>query len=68
MAKVKLNKDRCKGCLLCITYCPKGMLKKSKKLNKLGVYPVVFEGEEEGCIGCAFCAIVCPECGIEIYK
>ncbi len=68
MTKVKLIKDRCKGCLLCVVYCPKGLLKKSKDLNKLGVYPVVFAGKEGDCTGCSFCAIMCPECGIEIYK
>jgi 2-oxoglutarate ferredoxin oxidoreductase subunit delta len=69
MAKVKINKDRCKGCLLCIAYCPKGMLKKSKEFNKSGILPVIFiEDEKDACIGCSFCAIMCPECCIEIWK
>jgi len=68
MAKVNINKDRCKGCQFCIVYCPKGLLKKPTKLNKLGVHPVIFTGEDEACIGCGFCVIMCPDCCIEINK
>ncbi|MDP2940584.1 MAG: 4Fe-4S binding protein [Candidatus Omnitrophota bacterium] len=68
MAKLKINKNRCKGCLLCITYCPKGLLKKSQSLNKLGIQPVIFVAGRDSCIGCSFCAIICPECCIEIFK
>jgi 2-oxoglutarate ferredoxin oxidoreductase subunit delta len=68
MAKINIIKDRCKSCQLCIAFCPKGLLKKSNKLNKLGVYPVIFTGEEDSCIGCSFCAIMCPDCCIEIFK
>lgn len=69
MPKVKINKDRCKGCYLCIAYCPKARLKKDTELNLLGVQAVIFEEDEKNkCTGCSFCALICPECGIEVEK
>ena len=67
MAKITINKDRCKGCLLCISVCPKGMVKKSEQLNKRGVNYVEFQ-DTGICVGCAMCAVICPDCCIEVYK
>ena len=67
MAEIKIDKDRCKGCLLCINFCPKGLIIKSNKINKRGHNYVEFKGKDD-CVGCAFCAIVCPDCCIEVYK
>jgi 2-oxoglutarate ferredoxin oxidoreductase subunit delta len=67
MAKITINTDRCKGCLLCITFCPRGLIKESGRLNKRGVYAVEFQDKNE-CIGCAICATICPDCCIEVYK
>ena len=49
--KITINKDKCKGCLLCISFCPKGKIKVGKELNKLGVNFVYFE-DDGACIGC----------------
>jgi len=83
MAKIIINQERCKGCLLCINFCPKGLIKKSSKLNKKGLNFVEFSrrenfnvggippkaGEEVAdCIGCMQCAVICAECCIEVYK
>jgi 2-oxoglutarate ferredoxin oxidoreductase subunit delta len=67
MAKITINKDRCKGCLLCIGFCPKGLIKKSKELNKLGVSFAEVKDSDE-CLGCMICAVICPDCCIEVYK
>ena len=67
MAKVVINQDKCKGCLLCVNFCHKGLLKKSVKLNKRGLNFVEFDLSQE-CIGCAQCAVICPDCCIEVYK
>lgn len=69
MARVKINENKCKGCLLCLVACPKGLLQKSKKINKKGIYVVeVSKNSKDLCTGCALCAIVCPDCAIEVYK
>ncbi|MBU0709596.1 MAG: 4Fe-4S dicluster domain-containing protein [Candidatus Omnitrophica bacterium] len=67
MAKVTINKDKCKGCLFCINVCPRKTLKKSVKLNKRGVNYVEFKSGKQ-CVGCTMCAIICPDCCIEVYK
>jgi 2-oxoglutarate ferredoxin oxidoreductase subunit delta len=52
---------------LCVRFCPKGMIKQDTKLNRRGVKPVKFSGEGE-CAGCLMCAIICPDCCIEVLK
>jgi len=67
MGKVVINKEKCKGCLLCISVCPRGALKTDAKLNKKGVKTVIFDSAKD-CAGCAMCAVMCPECCIEVYR
>lgn len=67
MPKIKINKNKCKGCLLCVSVCPKGLIAKAQEFNAQGVNAVEHkEGSE--CTGCAMCAIICPDCCIEVYK
>ncbi|MDP2831329.1 MAG: 4Fe-4S dicluster domain-containing protein [Candidatus Omnitrophota bacterium] len=67
MAKIIINQDRCKGCFLCVNFCPKGLIKKSVKLNKQGLNFVEFD-LNGACIGCMQCAVICPDCCIEVDK
>jgi len=66
MAKIKINKDRCKGCYLCVVNCPNGLIKIAAEMNVKGVKPAVFKGGK--CTGCRMCAVICPDCGIVVYK
>ena len=66
MAKMTVDFDRCKGCGLCTTACPKGIVElQQEKLNKKGYYTAICIDDEK-CIGCAFCAMMCPDCAITI--
>lgn len=67
MGKIKINKDKCKGCYLCVVACPSGLIKVSDELNIKGIKPAVFSGSKK-CTGCGMCAVMCPDCGIIIYK
>lgn len=68
MAKVTFNVELCKGCGLCVTACPKKIVKlDSEKLNAKGYHPATVT-ETEKCIGCAFCATMCPDCVITVEK
>ena len=59
---VFLRKDHCKGCELCIEFCPKNVLTRSTDFNVKGYhYPVVSSRE---CINCRLCVTVCPEYAI----
>jgi 2-oxoglutarate ferredoxin oxidoreductase subunit delta len=67
MPEVKIDKERCKGCELCIMYCPKKSLRMSAGFNDKGYhYPEFCEADE--CTGCALCGRICPEVALEIYK
>lgn len=68
MAKVTFNVELCKGCGLCVSACPKKIVKlDSDKLNAKGYHPATVT-ETEKCIGCAFCATMCPDCVITVEK
>ena len=68
MRKLTIAADKCKGCALCVSVCPKKILKLSEtKLNVRGVHPVELT-DEDACISCAFCATMCPDCVITVEK
>ncbi len=71
MAKIKgaivVNKDRCKGCQLCVVACPANVLAMSKQVNSKG-YNYAIMANEDACVGCASCGIVCPDGCISVYK
>lgn len=64
---VKINKDRCKNCGLCLEVCPVKMFKISKEFNKIG-YHYIEVNNDKVCKGCKKCVIICPDTVIEIYK
>jgi len=65
MAKIKINSKKCKGCQLCIAFCPKKNLKLDTKLGDAGIFPVIVI-DENNCSGCGMCFQVCPDVCIEI--
>ncbi|MBU1006005.1 MAG: 4Fe-4S binding protein [Candidatus Omnitrophica bacterium] len=68
MPKIEINRERCKGCGLCVLYCPKSCIKQGASVNGKGVFPVMFADKSKACTGCSFCAIICPDTCIEVYK
>jgi len=67
VAKIIIDQKKCKGCLLCVSFCPKGSIKADECLNQQGIKPVKFNKNSQ-CLGCAMCAIICPDCCIEVWK
>ena len=71
MAKVKgaieVDIERCKGCEVCISVCPTGVLSLSKSTNTKG-YPYSYMLNPDACIGCASCGYVCPDGCIRVFK
>ena len=63
--QVYLIPERCKGCNLCIEFCPKKVLIESPATNSKGYhYPEPIINEENDCINCEFCTMICPEFAI----
>jgi len=67
MPKILIDLDRCKGCGLCVAFCPKGALAMSSRLSRRGVNPPEMV-DEDACTGCANCAVICPDACIEIIE
>mgnify|MGYP001813517083 CR=1 FL=1 len=64
---IEIDRELCKGCGMCILFCPKNSISASDRLNASGYIPVTFDDGSE-CNGCAVCATVCPEVAIEVYR
>jgi len=64
---ITIDQERCKGCTLCIEFCPKKIIVLSDKLNAKGYFVASINGNSE-CTGCGTCAVMCPEVAIEVMK
>ena len=63
--QVYIIPERCKGCRICIQFCPHDILRESDIVNAKGYHiPEVENGEEKVCVHCEFCSLVCPEFAI----
>lgn len=51
-----INKEWCKGCGICVAFCPKQVLTLEK--GKAVVVDI------DNCIGCGACELRCPDCAI----
>jgi len=68
MAKVTFREDRCKGCGLCVKACPKKILVLDQsRINGKGYHPAAIT-DQNACIACASCAIMCPDVVITVEK
>jgi len=62
-----IDSERCKGCGLCVSVCPKHVLELSKKVSARGYYPS-FQARPDDCIYCTLCCIMCPDVAITIKE
>ncbi|ADO77483.1 4Fe-4S binding protein [Halanaerobium praevalens] len=67
MKKVVFDTERCKGCKLCTTVCPKGIIKIADEINSHGYKPAEVI-DQDACISCGQCAQMCPDVVISLYK
>jgi len=58
--KVAINKAWCKGCEICVAFCPKQILTMEKGIAKV-INP-------KACTGCLMCEIYCPDFAIKVIK
>lgn len=63
--RVSIDRERCKGCELCLGVCPLKLITMATALNRKG-YHFAETARPEECLGCLKCARMCPEAAIEI--
>ena len=63
--QIHIASDICKGCGLCIFYCPKDVLRLSGKPNAKG-YRIIEVRQPEECMGCKSCEMNCPDFAIRV--
>lgn len=58
--KHRIQRSWCKGCGICVHFCPKQVL-------KLDEEDIVCAARPEDCIGCKLCQFRCPDLAIEVF-
>jgi 2-oxoglutarate ferredoxin oxidoreductase subunit delta len=66
--RITVDVERCKGCELCATVCPKDVLRMAEAFNARGYRPAQLIDPNNDCTGCAICAVICPDAAIAVYR
>lgn len=60
--KVLIDEGLCKGCGLCVAYCPKNCLRLDEMKGKAVI------DDHDCCIGCLLCELRCPDFAIDVIE
>lgn len=65
---VEISREGCKGCELCVHNCPTNCLAMNySETNSYGLH-FAYLAEEDKCIACMNCSVICPDAAITVYK
>ena len=68
MGAITIDREACKGCELCVHFCPLKLIVMSDNINSKGYQYSVYRDERNKCTGCALCAKICPDVAIEVWR
>jgi len=63
---IVVDGERCKGCDLCVVYCPEQVIDLVHETNSKGYRIAVLA--RDGCTGCEICGRMCPDNAIDVYR
>jgi 2-oxoglutarate ferredoxin oxidoreductase subunit delta len=66
--RIVIETERCKGCELCVSVCPKDVIRMTETFNAKGYRPAQLIDPDLACTGCAICAVICPDAAITVYR
>ncbi len=66
VGQLVIDVERCKGCEVCVTACPRECIGLANAINKKGYKYLELKNDQ--CNGCTSCAVVCPDSVITVYK
>ena len=67
IVRLEIDRELCKGCELCVPFCPKEILFMSDKFNSKG-YRYVEITSQAKCNSCQMCAIMCPDLVFTVWR
>jgi 2-oxoglutarate ferredoxin oxidoreductase subunit delta len=59
--RIDINRDWCKGCGICVAFCPENVLGLDENEKAVVLHP-------ENCAFCGMCELRCPDMAIEVTK
>jgi 2-oxoglutarate ferredoxin oxidoreductase subunit delta len=65
--RLDIASDRCKGCGLCVSVCPKHVLALDETIVNGAGYHSVRLIDAASCTSCALCARICPDAVFAVY-
>jgi 2-oxoglutarate ferredoxin oxidoreductase subunit delta len=65
--EVHFLEQHCKGCGMCVAFCPRKIIEMAEHTNDQGYNPAMVT-DVSRCTGCAICAMMCPHVIIEVVE
>ena len=65
--EIRIDREVCKGCFLCLEVCPNQVLSKGEKRSR-GGYPMPQVADLKKCAGCFLCEWTCPDLALTVVK